>query len=233
MLTLLKLSENDKRVLIAFLLVFVLIIIFIAFIGSLIVRTMKKQGLKLDNEVSDAVITRVVKDKKHFKRYARKKNQKLLFTHARIALTIIMASCLILVIRNLIFGWNYNPFAIENGFSSLLFIWDFNDPECYSEFFNITLLSKWPPLINTPHFTIDAWAAYLFVPGIIVGGIWYLVAIQGFLARWLRINKLADSIYLKDLSEFNQNQQLINSLSGKMPPNVSSQNPQNPTPPTQ
>lgn len=67
-------SESDKRLIIAFFLVFVLFFVIIGIIGYFIVRTMKWQGKRLDSKVSDVVFTRVITDKKIFKKYAFKKN---------------------------------------------------------------------------------------------------------------------------------------------------------------
>lgn len=210
MISLIQLSESDKRLIFAFLLIFILLLVLLSTIGSLVIKSIKKQGKKIETSVYNVVVTRVITDKKAFKKYAKKKNWRLFYKSSKIALIIMLVSFLILMIRNIIFGWDYNPFNKEDGFSTLLFLWNFSDPECYNEFFGIKLLSKWPPLINSPHFVIEAWAAYLFVPGILVGVIWYLTAVQGLIARSLHIRKLSDSLFEKDLSKFNQNEQLLN-----------------------
>jgi hypothetical protein len=121
----------------------------------------------------------------------------------------MLISFAILIVRNTIFGWDYNPFNKDDGFSTLLFLWDFNNPDCYKEFFGIRILADWPPLMNEPHFVIEAWAAYLFVPGMLIGLIWYLVAVQGLIARTLNINKLADTIFAKNLENFNQQEKML------------------------
>ena len=63
---LVSLSENDKRLIFALLLVFILVFVLIGYIGFLITRVMKWQGKKLDHVVADPVVTRVITDKKHF-----------------------------------------------------------------------------------------------------------------------------------------------------------------------
>lgn len=210
MISLIQLSESDKRLIFAFLLIFILLLVLLSTIGSLVVKSIKKQGKKIETSVYDVVVTRVVTDKKAFKKYAKKKNWRLFYKSSKIALIIMLISFVILMIRNFIFGWDYNPFNKEDGFGTLLFLWDFSDPACYSEFFGIKLLAKWPPLINSPHFVIEAWAAYLFVPGMLVGLIWYLTAVQGLIARSLHIKKLSETLFEKNLSNYNQNEQLLN-----------------------
>ena len=58
---LIKLTENDKRVIIALLFAIILLFVIIGLLGSLIVRTMKWQGKKCDTLVSDVVTNHIVK----------------------------------------------------------------------------------------------------------------------------------------------------------------------------
>ena len=68
------------------------------------------------------------------------------------------------------------------------------------------VLAKWPPLYNNmgPHFVNDAMYSYFAVPCLVVGGIWYLVAAQAYLARTLRAIKLSKTVFEKNLDNFNQ-----------------------------
>ena len=221
--TLISLSENDKRLLIALLLVLILVFVLIGYIGMLITRVMRWQGKMLDNLVADVLYTRVVTTRKHFFAYANKKNWRYFFKQSWIAIVIIAVSFLVLVIRNAIAkDFSYNPFDMEKGFGSLLFLWDFKNPDYYTKIFNITILASWPDLINKPHFVAEAWASYIFVPGIIIGGIWYLWAVQSFIARTLRMIRLSRTAFDKNLDNFNQNDAIANRLNnaanGQVPP---------------
>ena len=218
--TLLKLTESDKRLLIAFLLIFILVFVIVGAIGYLIVRVMKWQGKRLDSCVSDVVYSRVITDKKTFSKYAHKKNWIIFYKAARIPVIIMLVSGIILVVRNLInHDFSYDVFNNVNGFSTVLFLWDFSDmfnldPLTLSFTFNL------PVLTHSPHFEIEAWGSYLFVPGMAVGGLWYLWCVQSLISRTLRIKKLSESIFDKNLDRFNQNEQLMNSLNaGKAPLN--------------
>ena len=73
-LVLLKLTENDKRVIFILLAVIILLLVLIAYIGYLVTIVMKWQGKKINNHVTDAVVTGVIKSEDQFKAYARKKN---------------------------------------------------------------------------------------------------------------------------------------------------------------
>lgn len=204
-----KLSETDKRVLIAVLLLVVLIFVLIGFIGSIIVRVMKWQGKKIDTVCRDAVVARVIKDPKHFKKYAKKKSHRLFFKESRIPLLILLVSGITYLISCIVTKqWPYNIFdyGVNNqggtGFTTLFYVWDFSD--CYSTFFGITLLSKWPTnTFNKPHFSAAAIGSYIFVVTFLVGTIWYLITVQRFIARFIRIIRLSDSIYSKSLENYN------------------------------
>ena len=203
---LLSLSENDKRLIFALLLVFILVFVLIGYIGFLITRVMKWQGKKLDHIVADPVVTRVITDKKHFKRYARKKNWRLFVKQSYIAVIILLVGGLVLLFRDIFTrDWAYNVFEYnKTGFGTILFIWDFSG--CIKQE-GVGLVLNWPVLINSPHLEAEAWASYIFVTCLIVGGVWYLIALQALISRTIRMYHLSTSAFEKTLEGFNQNQQ--------------------------
>ena len=202
---LIKLSENDKRIIIAALLVVILIFVLIGLIGSLIVRTMKWQGKKCDTLVSDVVTNHIVTTPLQLRLYARKKNSRYFIKQAWIPIILILVGVLIIVIRDAVTqDWSYNPFNINDGFGTLFFVWDFKNAP-YTTIFGVTLLSDWPGFANEPHFETSALASYFAVPALIVGACWYLVAAQAYLARTIRAYKLSKTVFEKNLDNFNQN----------------------------
>lgn len=202
---LIALSENDKRLIFAILIVLILVFVLIGYIGFLVTRVMKWQGKKLDTIVADPVITRVITDKHHFIRYARKKNWRLFFKQSYVSILIMLLAVIILIVRDAIYkDFSYNPFNKEDGFGTLLFVWDFS--VCFRRE-GISLILNWPALVNTPHFTIEAWGGYLFVILILIGGVWYLIALQSLIARTIRMFQLSTSAFEKTLEGFNQNVQ--------------------------
>lgn len=203
---LLKLSENDKRIIIAICLVIILLFVLIGVVGSIVVRTMKWQSKKCDTLVSDVVVNRIVTTPHQLRVYARKKNIRYFIKQAWIPILLILTGVLIIIIHNAVTkNWSYNPFNIEDGFGSLLFVWDFKDPDSYTKVFGITVMASWPPLANEPHFVVEALASYFAVPLVIVGACWYLVVAQAYLARTLRAYKLSKQVFEKSLDGFNQN----------------------------
>ncbi|MFA7032359.1 MAG: hypothetical protein WC201_02200 [Bacilli bacterium] len=213
LIELIKLTESDKRLIVALLLILILFFVIVGFIGYLIVRVMKWQGKRLDTGVSDVVYSRVITDKKTFSKYAHKKNWIIFYKAARIPVVIMLVSSLILLIRDIIYhDFTYNPFDTTEGFATILFCWDFSDVIQIKFITEFSFIIKAPILINEPHFVLEAWGGYLFVPGIIIGGLWYLWCVQSLISRTLRIKKLSESIFDKNLDNFNQNEQLMNSL---------------------
>ena len=202
---LIKLTENDKRIIIAIFLILILVFVLIGLIGSLIVRTMKWQGKKCDTLVSDVVTNHIVTTPLQLRLYARKKNSRYFIKQAWIPILLILAGILTIIIRNAVKqDWSYNPFNINDGFGTLFFVWDFeNAPR--TTIFGITLIADWPPFANQPHFEPNALVAYIAVPLLIIGVLWYLVVAQAYLARTIRAYKLSKTVFEKSLDNFDQN----------------------------
>lgn len=167
---LIKLSENDKRIIIAIFLILILVFVLIGLIGSAIVRTMKWQGKKCDTLVSDVVTNHIVTTPLQLRLYARKKNIRYFIKQAWIPILLILAGVLIIIIRDAIKqDWSYNPFNADDGFGTLFFICDFDNAQ-YAKIFGFTLLADWPPFI-APHFEQEAIVSYIAVPPVIVGAL--------------------------------------------------------------
>lgn len=199
-------SENDKRLILVILIAFVVILLIIGAIGYVIQKAIESQGKRLDQDVYDAVVYGVIEEEKHFKSYARRKNLQIFLKQAWIPLIIILVGFIVLVVKAIIDGgFSYNPFNMNDGFSTLLWVWDFENPIYYNTFFGLKLLSQWPAALNNPHFNPDAWAGYTSVPCFIIGGLWYIIVVQAFFARWIRIKTLVRKTFEKDLSKFNVN----------------------------
>ena len=204
---LISLSDGDKRLIFALLLILIVVLVFIGLLGYLLMRIMKFQSKKMDTLVHDAVVTKVVNNKKHFIRYGRNKNWAYFFKQAYIPMIIIVVGFIVLIIHNSIYNnWSYNPFSTYDGFGTLFFTWKLSGD--YTE----GSLIKFAKLVldNTPHFDAIAWCGYIFGPCIIVGGTWYLVAVSSLLARTVMLYKRSKTIYEKSLEGFNQNETLNN-----------------------
>ena len=199
-----QLSENDKRLIFVLLVALIVVLLLIGAIGYLITKIMKYQGDKLETAVYDVVVTKVITDEKEFKKYAWKKNIQMLLKQMWLPLAIIAFGCLILLIRAIAYNnWGYNPFNHNDGFGTILWVWDLKSAPTTKVFF-FTIWSDWPPLINQPHLVGDAWASYIFGPCLIVGGIWYILVVQAFFARLFKTKSLSHKVFKKSLENYNQ-----------------------------
>lgn len=201
-----ELSDRDKRFLLILFLLIIVVIALIAVIGALITRLMRWQGKRMDDLTHDVVITNVIENKKQFLHYARMKNWRLFFLQSWKPLTIMLVVSLVLLVRNMVTAdWSYNLVDYNvTGFNTIFFIFDFDDPNIYHNFFGLNIICDWPKVISYPHFSAEAWASYIFFFGMVVGGIWYLVTLQCVIARTIRMYRLASSMYHKSLEGYNK-----------------------------
>ena len=213
---LIELSENDKRLLIALLLLVFLVLVLIGWITHKIKKRMRIQGKKVDDYMYDMVKAKVIKDSKHFKKVAFKKSNMLLYHQARIPILILAIAWIIIGIF-CIFDRPSNLkflFSLEEGFSTLFFHFDgANTPK--NTFFGLNLPCDWPPikeiLVNgqvikcVPHALWTNprwWISILTVPCLLVGTIWYLICAQAHLSRMYRIFVSSRTVFQKNLDEF-------------------------------
>ncbi len=204
---LISLSDGDKRLIFTLLLIFIIILVFIGLLGFILMRIMKFQSKKMDTLVHDAVVTKVIKDKKHLIRYGRNKNWAYFFKQAYIPMIIIVVGFIVLIIHNSVNNyWGYNPFSTYDGFGTLFFTWKLSGDYIGGSLIRFAKLV----LDNTPHFTAIAWCGYIFGPCILVGGTWYLVAVSSLLARTVMLYKRGKTLFEKSLEGYNQNEALNN-----------------------
>lgn len=202
---LLKITENDKRIIVALLFVVILLFVIIGLLGALIVRTMKWQGKKCDTLVSDVVTNHIVTTPHQLRNYAARKNIRYFIKQAWIPIIVILIGVGLLIIRDATKkDWVWNPFNLTDGFGTLFFVWDFSKIITTPES-GVGILLSWPTLINQPHFAVEALWSYFIVPFLFVGGLWYLVTAQAYLARTIRAVKLSKKVFEKSLDNFDQN----------------------------
>lgn len=200
-LILISLSENDKRLIFALLIVVILLIALIGALGYLLVKLMKWQSRKMDTLIHDVVVNKIITERKHLESYGRKKNWALFFKQATIPLAIIAFGFVILLIRNSIANdFSYNPFSVENGFGSIFWTWKLSDEYTGGELIKFNKIV----LDNEPHLVAEAWAGYIAAPCFIVGGVWYLIVISSLLARTIMLYKRSREVFEKSLDGYTQ-----------------------------
>lgn len=222
---LIQLTENDKRILIALGILLILLFVIVGYIGLLVERIMKRQAKRAGTMMHDVVAAKVITNEKDFKKFGRKKNRQLFVKQSMIPMAILFVALLIYIIYGAITrNWLVNIFDYKKeGFGTILFLWDFANPDIYIEFFGMRIIGKWPPLLNTPHWESLAWASYIIVPCLFVGGVWYLVTVQAHIARTFRLRKLAKTVFNPTLDDVGP----ISPLNNNNNNNTNNQNPPN------
>ncbi|MBQ0008883.1 MAG: hypothetical protein KBS97_01205 [Firmicutes bacterium] len=198
MISLIKLTENDKRLIIALLLVFILLFVIVGYVSLLVKKIMNRQASKADAMLKDVVEAKLFDKEKPFVKFGIRKNIRVFYREARIPFCIIAGGCLFLLLYCLFSGnWKPGVFSSETGFGSLF-------PELKwptTSFFGMTIVNGWPDIVRHAAFKGAAWYSYIFVPVEAVGIVWFLICTQAYIARSLRIYKIARGIYRKKLDE--------------------------------
>lgn len=198
MVSLIKLTENDKRLIIVLLLVVILFFVIVGYVSLLVKKIMNIQGSKADGMLKNVVDAKIFNNEKDLVKFGIKKNVRVFFKEARIPFLIILGGCLLLLLTCLFTGnWNQQIFSTTTGFGTLF-------PELKwptTSFFGMTIVNGWPEVTRQAKFVGEAWLSYIFVPVEAVGIVWYLICTQAYIARSLRIYKIARSIYRKKLDQ--------------------------------
>lgn len=195
--TLVKMSEETKRVLILVFLIFILFFVIVGALYMLVKNVMKKQGSKADEMLANVVKAEYFGKEKQLVRFGIRKNARVLYKEAVIPFLIFIGSWLAYLLFCLFSGkWGYNPFNRTDGFGTILF--QFSEwPK--AKFFGVKLISGFPKVEAKPHLVGAAWFSYLFVPVMLAGGIWFLLTTQSYIARSIRIRQIARGVFRKKL----------------------------------
>lgn len=206
-LFLLKLSETDKRFIIAFVCLIIFLLAIFILLAILIEHISKKQALKIDSLMHDVVLTGVIDSKKKFIKIANKKNAIYFYKQSLIPVLLIVLSITSILIYlgaigrfdfSLIFTDHGENGAGGIGFATLFNIYDFENAKTVEIIFGWTVLQE-IPLLSAAHWSNEAIVSYIFVPVFLIGLSWFTINCQAFLARSIRGFRLANSIYEKRL----------------------------------
>lgn len=209
MISLIKLTENDKRLIIVLLLLVILLFVIAGYIGLLVKKIMKFQAAKADDMLHDVVEAGVITTEGKLQRFGIRKNWRVFFKHAWIPVVIITFGALLLLFYCIFTkNWSYNIWDYEKeGFNTLFYIHD------WSEFFKSDAKGfaiTWPKTVSSPHLSPDAWVSYIFVPCMLVGGLWFLFEVQAYIARSFRIYKISRTTFRKTMDNVNPSSSPIN-----------------------
>ncbi len=198
-------NENDRRALIIVIVLLLFIFLILGLIGMAIRAILLHQSKAADTLMYDVAVTHVVNNPADYRKLGRKKNARLFFRQSFIPFLVIALGVLIWVIYSSITStFDHNIFE---EFADLLFLWDFKNPDNYTVVFGITLLAKWPDLIEGhPTFAVEHLASYVEVILIVGGSLAYLYAAQGFMVRALTINRRSQEVFEKSLKGLHVNE---------------------------
>ena len=197
-IALVKLTENDKRVIIAILLIIILFIILIGYIAKLVMFIMRHQGMRIDKMMYNIMYAKVITKEKDFVKEASYKSH-VFFIKTSIAPFVIMLVSSLAFILYSYFAHEMSFTYYVDAFNELSFTLDWP----LSPFFGLNIPSDWPTVSKAPDFSfsVDKYLSLFLTLLFSSGGIWFLVNSQALLARRLRIIKLKHTYFTKDINK--------------------------------
>lgn len=197
-----KLSEDSKRLIIALLFILIVLFVIVGCIGTLIRKVMKRQAHGADDMMYDVVRAGIFNRKKDLIKFGIKKNHLVFFKQAWRPFIVMVAASLIMIIYCIAMGnWKVNIFDYQTeGIGTLFHVFDWaNVPK--TKIFGIEVMSDWPPLLSSPHWSWKAWGSYIFVPAMLVGLIWFMICVQAYIARTFRIFGIAKKVFSRSIDD--------------------------------
>ena len=194
-------NESDKKLLIIAIVFLVILLLLLGLLGMAIRQVTASFGKQIDQEIHDVVVYRIIDNPKDLFCYGWKKNNRRFFKESLPAFLIFAISLILYITYSAITG-NWHEDYLGH-FSTLFWTWDWNDPSIWSNFWGLTLLSSWPPLVSSPHWVNEYWASYLLVPLWSASIIYFALVTQAWIARFIYLNRRTKTVYEKTLEGFN------------------------------
>ncbi len=199
MIALIKLSESDRRVLIALCLVLIILLVLFGYFVKLIRYILKKKADFVDNSMYDLLDANVILNKKHFRKVSFEKNRRKFYFEARLPVFFILLSLFMIFIYLCVAGFDLEFISFYN--RELAFKLDWSESGDILLGF-IPVFAEWPKIVKTPvfHFNrIEAWLTYLFDLGMLYGTAHFLICSIFYLARNYRTLTLSSEYFKKDV----------------------------------
>jgi len=194
------LSQSDKKLIFIFLFVFIVAFILLGLIGVLIRRVTKIMETRMDYEIHEAVIRRVISTPEQLRKYGSIKNRRRFFVESIPVFCILIASVLAYLVNSFVTGqWSGHYFT---EFGDLFYQWDWENA-VRVKVFGIELLSEWPAASNVPHFDMAHLGSYILCILWIGAVVYFAIVIQAFMARGILLNTRCRTVFGKSLEGFN------------------------------
>ena len=105
---LIQLTDNDKRLIICLLLIFILVFVLAGFVGLLVQKIMRFQGKRADDMLFNVVKTGVITKPSKLRSYGYRKNVQLFFKQAWIPICIMLFGTITYFICSASYGYLIN-----------------------------------------------------------------------------------------------------------------------------
>lgn len=198
LLFLVKLTESDKKTLIALVIIILFVVMIVGYIQKLVGYIMKNQGQVIDNLMYDVLRTGVIKKKKIFVKEARRKSNIYFIKKSWIPFllsTICIGSFFLYVY--IYRAGDFSFFTDSWGSMMPNIDWNVND------FFFMRIPTDFPEFETGFAFngTADEYISLISVIVVSIPLIFYLVNCQAFISRSLRIRELCNTYFAKDVNK--------------------------------
>jgi hypothetical protein len=198
LITFVRLSESDKKTLIVLVLIILFVVMIVGYIQKLVGYIMKNQGTTVDNQMYDILRTGVIQKKRIFVKEARRKSGIYFLKKAWIPflLSVICIGSFIIYVY-IYRGGDFTFFTDSWGLMMPNINWNVN------EFFSIRIPTDYPEFETYFAFdgSRDEYISLIFVIVSAIPLTFYLVDCQAFIARSMRIRKLCNTYFSKDVNK--------------------------------
>jgi len=198
LIALVKLTESDKKTLIALVIIILFIVMIVGYIQKLVGFIMKNQGATVDNQMYDILRTGVIQKKRDFTKEARRKSEIYFLKKAWIPflLSVICIGSFTIYVYVYRAG-DFSFFTNSWGLMMPNINWNVN------EFFSIRIPTDYPEFETYFAFdgSRDEYISLIFVIVSAIPLTFYLVDCQAFIARSMRIRKLCNTYFAKDVNK--------------------------------
>lgn len=193
------LSKTEKRVLVIFCLLFLLIVLFIGLLAKLYKKTSIKDSKKIDQYVIDYIKYGFVKNPSEFKQVANQKNQLLLLKQAWFPLLILSSSLILFFTYYSVNNFDYN--YIWKLYYDMLIKFEWTWAQGF-----IPYPTEWPHINYETSLIFyndgKSIVGYIFLVLFIIGLVGFIIATCKFNSREKRIKEKAKTIFNSSLDNF-------------------------------
>lgn len=196
---LISLNENDKRVLIALLLIFVLVLLLFGYLVRLIKYIANEQGKFVDKSMYDILDANLITSRKEFNKISFEKNRRKFYFASRAPMFTLIAALLMLFIYQIIinnFSWDFIGYYLKE--ATVVLEWP------TTKIFGLDIICDWPTVIKQASFHINeagAWITYILTITFTYVFIHFMICVCALLARNYRTIVAGSDYFSKNIND--------------------------------